>query len=89
MQGESYPYHEEQVDKLLGQAHVLLLEARGKDIYVLCSEVSMLDYLTEAPQNCATDNANMQAIEEATRIIRGHDAIEEFLACGIWSLSDS
>jgi hypothetical protein len=31
---------------------------------------------------------NVLAFEEATKIIGGRDAIEEFLVCGVWPLSD-
>jgi hypothetical protein len=37
----------------------------------------------EAPHSCAGDDANGIAFKEATKIIGGHNAVEEFLACGI------
>jgi hypothetical protein len=40
-------------------------------------------YLMEAPHSCAGDDANGIAFKEATKIIGGHNAVEEFLACGI------
>jgi hypothetical protein len=64
------------------------MEVWGKGVYLLCSEMSALDYLMEMPHSCAADNVNVLAFEEATKIIRRRDAVEEFLACGIWPLSD-
>jgi hypothetical protein len=63
-------------------------EARGRGVYPLHSEMSALDYLVEAPNSCATNDVDTMAFEEATKIIRGRDAVEEFLAYGIWPLSD-
>jgi hypothetical protein len=34
------------------------------------------------------NNVNVKAFTEATAIIGGRDAVEEFLTCGIWPLSD-
>jgi hypothetical protein len=48
-----------------------------------------LDYLTEAPHSCASDDVNAMAFEETTKIIGGHDAVEEYLACGIVPLSNN
>jgi hypothetical protein len=47
-----------------------------------------LEYLTDAPYRCSTDDVNVMAFTEATAIIRGRDVVEEFLACGIWPLSE-
>jgi hypothetical protein len=33
-------------------------EVQGKGVYLLCSEMSVLDYLTEAPHSCPADDAN-------------------------------
>jgi hypothetical protein len=69
--------------------HAQKTEARGKGVYLLRSEKSAPDYLTESPHNCIIDDANAMAFEKATKIIRGRDAVEKFLAIGIWPLSDS
>jgi hypothetical protein len=87
-QGKAYRCCEEQVEKWLGQAWVLLSEARGKGVYLFRSKMSVLNYLTKAPHNYAVDDNNMQVIEEAARSIGGRDTIQEFQACGIWLLSD-
>jgi hypothetical protein len=50
--------------------------------------MTALDYLTEAPRNYAANDINAMSFEEATKIIGGHDAVEEFLACDILPLSD-
>jgi hypothetical protein len=59
------------------------LDVRGKGAYPLKSEMMQLEYLTDAPYMCSADDVNVMAFAEATTIIRGHDAVEEFLACGI------
>jgi hypothetical protein len=63
-------------------------EVQGKGVYLMHSEMNALDYLMEMPHNCATDDANAMAFKEVTEIIGGHNLVEEFLACGIWLLSD-
>jgi hypothetical protein len=50
--------------------------------------MSSLNYLTEPAHNCAADNVNVLAFEQATKLIRGCDTVEEFLACSILPLSD-
>jgi hypothetical protein len=65
------------------------IEAQGKGVYLLHSEMSALDNLTEAPRGCAREDANAMAFEEATKIIGGRNAVEEFLAYDIWPLSDN
>jgi hypothetical protein len=44
--------------------------------------MTQLDYLMEAP-SCGLEDANFVAFVEATSIIGGRDAVEEFLACGL------
>jgi hypothetical protein len=63
-------------------------DVRGKRIYPLSSTMTELDYLTEAPSSCGLEDANVAAFTEATSIIRGRDAVEDFLACGLWPLSE-
>jgi hypothetical protein len=41
----------------------------------------------DALYNCGADDVNVAAFIEAAGIIGGCDAVEEFLACGIWLLS--
>jgi hypothetical protein len=48
-----------------------------------------LDYLTDALHACGADNANVKDFAEPTAIIRGRDAVKEFLACGICPLSNN
>jgi hypothetical protein len=50
--------------------------------------MTQLNYLMEAPFECAPDDANVTAFVEATSIIGCCDVVEEFLACGMWSLSE-
>jgi hypothetical protein len=64
-------------------------DVHGKGTYPLRSEMSALEYLTDAPHACTIDDTNVIAFTEATTIIGGRDAVEEFLTCGIWPLSDN
>jgi hypothetical protein len=61
--------------------------ARGKGNYPLSSTMTRLNHLMEAPSDCGSEDTNFLAFVEATSIISGHDAVEEFLACGLWPLS--
>jgi hypothetical protein len=63
-------------------------DAWGKGNYLLSSTMTPLNYLMEAPSACGLDNTNVAAFVEATSIIRGRDAVEEFLSCGLWPLSE-
>jgi hypothetical protein len=56
---------------------------RGKGSYPLSSTMTRLNYLTEAPSSCGPEDANFVAFIEATSIIGGRDAVEEFLASGL------
>jgi hypothetical protein len=47
-----------------------------------------LDYLIDAPFECGLENTNVVAFIKATLIIGGHDVVEEFLASGMWLLSE-
>jgi hypothetical protein len=42
----------------------------------------------EPPHNYVIDDMNVKAVELATKIIGGHEAVEELLACSILPLSD-
>jgi hypothetical protein len=61
---------------------------RGKGSYPLSSTMTRLNYLTEAPSSCGLEDANFVAFIEATSIIGGRDAVEEFLASGLWPLRE-
>jgi hypothetical protein len=63
-------------------------DVRGKVSYLLSSTMTPLDYLTEAPSSCGPKDANFVAFNEATSIIEGHDAVEEFLICVMWPLGE-
>jgi hypothetical protein len=45
-----------------------------------------LNYLTEVPSSCGPEDADFPAFVNATSPIGGCDAVEEFLACGLWPL---
>jgi hypothetical protein len=63
-------------------------DVRGKGSYPLSSMMARLNYLTEAPSSYGTKDANFVAFDEATSIVGGHDVVEEFLASGLWPLSE-
>jgi hypothetical protein len=46
-----------------------------------------LNYLTDAP-SCGPKDANFVPFIAVTSIVRGRDIVEEFLACGLWPLSE-
>jgi hypothetical protein len=48
-----------------------------------------LDYLNDVLFECSLEDVDVAAFIKATSIIGGCDAVEEFLACDIWPLSDS
>jgi hypothetical protein len=62
-------------------------DVQGKGFYRLSSMMTQLDYLMGGPSSCSLDDANFVTLVEATSIIGGHDAVEEFLGCGLWPLS--
>jgi hypothetical protein len=45
-----------------------------------------MNYLTEVPSCCDLMDANIMAFIEVTSLIGGRDAVEEFLASGLWPL---
>jgi hypothetical protein len=50
--------------------------------------MTLLNYLTDAPFECDPEDVNVAAFAEATSIIGACDTMEEFLACGMWPLSE-
>jgi hypothetical protein len=48
--------------------------------------MTKLDYLREVPSSCGPEDANFVAFIQATSLISGHDAVEEFHARGLWPL---
>jgi hypothetical protein len=63
-------------------------DVRGKESYPLSSTMTRLNYLTEGPSSFGLEDANFATFVEATSIIGDCDAVEEFLACGLWALSE-
>jgi hypothetical protein len=61
-----------------------LADVWGKGSYPLRSMMTPLDYLSDIPFECSPGDTNVVAFTKATSIIGGCDAVEEFLACGIW-----
>jgi hypothetical protein len=44
-------------------------------------------YVMKVMFECGPADANVAAFAEAALIIGGRDAVEEFLACGLWPLN--
>jgi imidazoleglycerol phosphate dehydratase HisB len=63
-------------------------DGHGKGSYPLNSMMTPLNHLLEALSAYGPDNANVSAFVKVTSIIGSHHAVEEFLACGLWPLSE-
>jgi hypothetical protein len=64
-----------------------MTDVRGKGNYLLSSTMTQLNYLTDAPFECDPKDRNVAAFAKAASTIGGRNAVEEFLACGMWPLS--
>jgi hypothetical protein len=62
-------------------------DIRGKGTNPLSCTMIPLDYSMEVTFECGPRDANVATFTEAASIIGGHNAVEEFLACGMWPLS--
>jgi hypothetical protein len=51
--------------------------------------MSVLSYMVELKVDCPDDDSNDVAFVRATNTIGGRDAIEEFMACKIYTLASS
>jgi hypothetical protein len=60
----------------------------GKGTYPLRCTMISLNYLMEVTLECGPTDASVAAFTEAASIIGGNDAVEEFLACSLWTLSE-
>jgi hypothetical protein len=47
-----------------------------------------LNYLMEVPSSCGLEDTNFVALVEVTSLFEGRNVVEEFLACGLWSLGE-
>jgi hypothetical protein len=65
------------------------VDTRGKGNYLLSSTITQLNHLMKASSECGLEDANFVAFVEATSIIRGHNAVKEFLAYGLWPLNEN
>jgi hypothetical protein len=63
-------------------------DVRGKGTYPLGCTMTPLDYAMEVTFECGPGDANVAAFTKATSIIGGRDAVEEFLACELWPLTE-
>jgi hypothetical protein len=60
----------------------------SKGTYPLSYTMIPLNYSMEVTFECGLEDANVVAFIEAASIIGGRNAIEEFLDCGLWPLSE-
>jgi hypothetical protein len=60
----------------------------GKGTYPLSCTMTPLSYVIEVTFECGPAYADVATFSEAASIIGGRNAVEEFLACGMWSLSE-
>jgi hypothetical protein len=60
----------------------------AKGTYSLSCTMTLLNYVMEVTFECGPADANIVAFTKAALIIGGRDVVEEFLACGLWSLND-
>jgi hypothetical protein len=59
----------------------------GKTIHALRSHMSALNFRTKPISSDTAQDLNDDAFVWASQNIRGRDAVEEFLSCGVWPLS--
>jgi hypothetical protein len=64
-------------------------DVRGKGLYPLSYTMTPLNYVMEVTFDCGPVDIDVAAFTEAASIIGGCDAVEEFLACGMWPLSEN
>jgi hypothetical protein len=58
-------------------------------VYALRLSMATLDFLTEPSFECADDDFRDLVSARAIGLISGRDAVEEYLACGMFPLSAS
>jgi hypothetical protein len=63
-------------------------DVRGKGTYPLSCTMIPLNYSTEVTFECGPADANVAAFTEVASTIGGRNTVEEFLACGLWPLSE-
>jgi hypothetical protein len=56
---------------------------KGLRTYPLSSQMIHLTYETDVSASCDSEDADFKAFVDATSLIGGRDAVEEFLACGL------
>jgi hypothetical protein len=64
-------------------------DVRGKGTYPLSCTMTPFSYATEVTFECGPVDADVAAFTKAASIIGGRNAVEEFLACGMWPLSET
>jgi hypothetical protein len=59
----------------------------GKIVHALRSQMSTLNFCMKPISSNTAQDMNGDAFVWASQNIRGQDVVEEFLSCGVWSLS--
>jgi hypothetical protein len=59
---------------------------QGPKTYPLGSKMTPLVHEMDVSSSCSLEDADITAFIEVTSLIGGNDAVEEFLASGMWSL---
>jgi hypothetical protein len=61
----------------------------GKWNYTLRSMMTQRNYSMDASFECGPGDVDVAIFVEVALLIGGRDTVEEFLACGIWPLSEA
>jgi hypothetical protein len=64
-----------------------LCEQGGGTVHILPSYMCSLEFRTDPPFDCADDDLGDIAFVQVTKFIKGHDAVYEFIACGMYPLA--
>jgi hypothetical protein len=59
---------------------------KGQKTYPLSSRMTRLIHKTDVSSSCGTEDSDFKVFVEATSLISGRDAVEEFLAISLWPL---
>jgi hypothetical protein len=59
---------------------------QGQSTYPLSLQMTPLSYEMDVSSSYGPEDADFASFVQATSLIGGHDAVEDFLASGLWSL---
>jgi hypothetical protein len=61
-------------------------DGEGNPSMLFCSHMSAMNFCTKPSIEDSGKNMSDDAFVWASRNIRGQDAVEEFVSCGVWPL---